>query len=344
MGYLQLEVNEYNAYYWFLQCYHIEPTYIENLLDMLKILFDNEHFISIQKINDDNNNILYTSNDIRINVLTAAYEAKMKRFSNAFELYKKIIDNKNIELEPNLKINCYSNIGIICNDLGMVDEGIKYFEYAVDIYRTHQQINTYNPYPNLFLTYDYTYQDVGYVYSKYLQFDKLQLKTNNYHFKPDKQNAKIKIGYISGDFNDSSVSNFIHPILQYNDPLFEVHCFSIALKYKKIPYDHIINHTISNQYSIQQFADYIYTQRIDILIDLAGHTYPNRIEVFCLNPAPIQVTYLGFPNTTGLSSIKYRITDNVADHPDSKQQYSETLYKLPKCFLLYNYPHLSVKK
>ena len=68
---------------------------------------------------------------------------------------------------------------------------------------------------------------------------------------------------------------------------------------------------------------------------MVGHTFPNRIEVFGLNPAPIQMTYLGFPNTTGLSSMKYRITDSIADHSDSLQKYSEKLYKLPKCFLLF---------
>lgn len=337
MGYLQLEVNIYNAYYWFFQCYKIEPTYIENLLDMLKILFDNDHFTYIQKINDDNNNILYTSPDIRIMVFIAAYESKLKRYSNAVELYKKIIHNKNIKLEQDLEIRCYSNIGIISNDLGNQYAAIKYLEYATDMISQHINKESVITFSNLFTSYDYMYQDIEHVYSKFLKFDKLLLKTNNYDFKSHKQNTKIKIGYLSGDFNGHAVSNFIHPILQYNDPFFEVHCFSLSLKYKKILYDHIINHNISNLHSMQTLADYIYTQKIDILIDLAGHTQPNRIEVFGLNPAPIQITYLGFPNTTGLSSIKYRITDNVANPPDSKQRYSETLYKLPKCFLLYNY-------
>ncbi len=340
MGYLQLYVNIYNAYYWFYQCYKIEPTYIENLLDMLKILFDNEHFTYIQKINDDNRNILYTSTDTRIMVFIAAYESKMKRFSNSIELYKRIINNKNIELEDDLKIKCYSNMGIISNDLGIQHTAIKYLEYATSMIRKETQyINkeTVITFSNLFTSYDYMYQDIEHVYSNFLNFDKLSLKTNNYDFKSHKQNTKIKIGYVSGDFNGHAVSNFIHPILQYNHRLFEVHCFSISLKYQKIPYDHIINHNVLNINSIQKLADYIYTQKIDILIDLVGHTQPNRIEVFSLNPAPIQITYLGFPNTTGLSSIKYRITDNIANHPDSKQPYSETLYKLPKCFLLYNY-------
>lgn len=342
MGYLQLEVNVYNAYYWFFQCYKIEPNYIENILDMLKILFDNNHFTYIQKIIDDNQQLLYTSSDVRIGIFIAAYEAKMKRYSNATELYKKLINNKNIENNNDLQIKCYSNIGIISNDLGNQSEAIKYLEHAIyltykyNIVLNKETLITFN---NLFLSYDYMYQDAEHVYSNYLKFDKLLLKQNTYDFKFHKKNTKIKIGYLSGDLNGHSVSRFIHPILQHNDPLFEVHCFSISSKYTKIQYSHIINHNVFNLNSIQKLADYIYTQRIDILIDLIGHTQPNRMEVFRLNPAPIQITYLGFPNTTGLSSIKYRITDNIADNPDSKQRYSETLYKLPKCFLLYCYEY-----
>merc|ERR1712137_16871 len=54
--------------------------------------------------------------------------------------------------------------------------------------------------------------------------------------------------------------------------------------------------------------------------------------------APIQITYLGYPNTTGLSRIDYRITDAIADPQDTKQQYTEELIRLPRCFLTYTPP------
>jgi predicted O-linked N-acetylglucosamine transferase (SPINDLY family) len=82
-------------------------------------------------------------------------------------------------------------------------------------------------------------------------------------------------------------------------------------------------------------AKFIYGKGIDILIDLAGHTTNNRLDVFALTPAPIQMTYLGYPGSTGLSSVQYRITDSIADSPNTKQYYSEHLYRMPKCFLLY---------
>nr|MCS5623220.1 hypothetical protein [Candidatus Neomarinimicrobiota bacterium] len=75
---------------------------------------------------------------------------------------------------------------------------------------------------------------------------------------------------------------------------------------------------------------------IDILVDLSGHTEKNRLTMFTYRPAPIQVTWLGYPNTTGLSSIDYRFTDDISD-PIGKADklHSEKLVRLPKGFLCY---------
>jgi predicted O-linked N-acetylglucosamine transferase (SPINDLY family) len=72
------------------------------------------------------------------------------------------------------------------------------------------------------------------------------------------------------------------------------------------------------------------------LIDLDGNTANNSLAAFALRPAPIQMTYLGYPNTTGLKTIQYRITDSVADNISTKQMYSEELVRLPTCFLCYD--------
>jgi hypothetical protein len=80
---------------------------------------------------------------------------------------------------------------------------------------------------------------------------------------------------------------------------------------------------------------YNYPIKIDILFDLNGHTENSRLDIFSLNPAPIQISYLGYPNTTGLKSIRYRIVDSTTDPVSSTQKCSETLIRLPKCFLLH---------
>ena len=334
MGYLHLNREPYTAFYWFKQCYKINPLYIENLLDMFKFLFDRDHFSHMKKINDDTNNIMYESSDLRMRLIAASYVTKMKQFNRSIKMYHKLLEEPALSIQH--QIICNSNIGITYNDISNGEKANYHLETAIDLFINHKyQVDKsiFVTFSNLFMSYDYTYNDVNRVYSKYSQFDQLLIKNNNYDFQNHKQNAKIKVGYLSGDFNGHAVSNFIQPILANHTGLFEIHCFSFALVYEPMQYN-TINHHVLNL-NTRELGNYIYGQKIDILIDLVGHTSPNRIEVFALNPAPIQITYLGFPNTTGLSSMKYRITDSISDHSDSLQKYSEKLYKLPKCFLLF---------
>jgi protein O-GlcNAc transferase len=85
-------------------------------------------------------------------------------------------------------------------------------------------------------------------------------------------------------------------------------------------------------------ADLVREDQIDILVELTGHTAGNRLDVMALKPAPVQVTWIGYPNSTGLPSIDYRLTDSVADPADTSQTFVEQLYRLPHCFLCYTPP------
>jgi predicted O-linked N-acetylglucosamine transferase (SPINDLY family) len=90
--------------------------------------------------------------------------------------------------------------------------------------------------------------------------------------------------------------------------------------------------------SDQMLAERIREDRIDILVDLAGFTRDSRLLAFTARPAPIQMTYIGYPNTTGLPAIDYRITDWIADPEGVDDDYTETLIRLPGCFLNYAIP------
>lgn len=94
----------------------------------------------------------------------------------------------------------------------------------------------------------------------------------------------------------------------------------------------------------KEVATMIFEDQIDILVELTGHTAGNRLDVVALKPAPIQITYLGYPNTTGLTTVDYRLTDAHADpntsnfHDNNSQKFTETLIRLPYCFLTYTPP------
>src|SRR5207249_3861843 len=90
--------------------------------------------------------------------------------------------------------------------------------------------------------------------------------------------------------------------------------------------------------SDDQLAQRIRDDRIDILIDLAGHTAGNRLLAFARKPAPVQVSWLGFGYTTGLTAMDYFIGDAVFTPPGSEALFSETLYRLPHTTWVYQPP------
>lgn len=153
---------------------------------------------------------------------------------------------------------------------------------------------------------------------------------------------RLKIGYVSSDFRTHSVSYFFEPLLQAHDKdVVEVYCYSggqrpdattVRLQALAHAWRDIGAMTDA------QAAEQIYADGIDILVDLNGHTAQNRLRVFAHKPAPIQVTYLGYPDTTGLRTMDYRITDAWSDPPGDEVYYTEKLIRLEGCFLCYRPP------
>lgn len=127
----------------------------------------------------------------------------------------------------------------------------------------------------------------------------------------------LRIGYVSPDFRKHAVARFFEPILTHQD-----HAQFASYLYGEVPgIDEVCRRfqglsqgwASSVGLDARQLAERIRADRIDILVDLAGHTRRNRLDVFALRSAPVQVTYLGYSNTTGLDTIQYRISDSVLD-------------------------------
>jgi predicted O-linked N-acetylglucosamine transferase (SPINDLY family) len=154
---------------------------------------------------------------------------------------------------------------------------------------------------------------------------------------------RLKIGYVSADFYRHSVSSFIEPILAGHDRgRFEIFCYSDVLKpdettarLQALP----VNWRPITGIGQDRAAEIITNDEIDILVDLGGHTKRNRMLLFARKPSPIQATYLGYPNTTGLSQMDYRFTDAYADPAgESDRWHTEKLIRLPHGFLCYHAP------
>jgi predicted O-linked N-acetylglucosamine transferase (SPINDLY family) len=153
-------------------------------------------------------------------------------------------------------------------------------------------------------------------------------------------NRRLRIGYVSPDFRRHSVAYFLAPLLEAHDrQAVEIFCYAEVSE----P-DHVTSHLngladhwlVTVGLSDKSLADRIQADGIDILVDLAGHSPNNRLRVFTHKPAPVQVTWLGYPNTTGLAAMDYRLVDAVTDPIGEADGWaSETLFRLEGGFLCY---------
>lgn len=154
---------------------------------------------------------------------------------------------------------------------------------------------------------------------------------------------KLRVGYISRDFCRHSVGYFIEPILEHHDrSRFEIFCYSnlfqgdaVTERFKELADGWREIAFLSDEDVCRRIED----DAIDILVDLSGQTSGYRPLVMARKPAPVQVNYIGYPATTGLRAIDYRIVDEITDPPgDADRFHSESLYRLRRCFLAYRPP------
>lgn len=221
---------------------------------------------------------------------------------------------------------------------GQVQEGINLFRRAIEADPANAAVHS----NLLFYLHHQAELDPCQLFEEHRRWGRLHAPASLARVSHDNNHdpeRRLRVGYISPDFRVHPVAYFIEPLLDgHNHDAVEVYGYSnVAYPDKvteqlKTDFDSYRNIRGLDDKTV---VDMIQQDKIDILVELSGHTADNRLLVMAHKPAPIQVTYLGSPDTTGIEAIDYRFTDVLADPPESQQFYTEELFFLSDGFLCY---------
>ena len=254
---------------------------------------------------------------------------KLRDAENAF--------NQALILDPSY-VTALFNLGNVMNDQWRLAEALDYYRQAIELDPSYQ-----SAWHNLLmgLLYDpkETEQTIFVAHrewaAQYSKFEKTKVIKNE---RPRHQ--RLRIGYLSPDFKNHSCASFLRPLfIKHNRQNFEIYGYANVLRADKITgwfksrSDHWRDVSKMND---DELVGCIQQDQIDILVDLAGHSANNRLSVFAMKPAQIQLSWLGYPGTTGLSQVNYRLTDFIADPEGSADRHhSEALIRLEGGFHCY---------
>lgn len=273
-----------------------------------------------------------------------------------------------LSLKPDYA-EAHNNLGIACFELGQAEEAVARYRQAISIKpdyheafnnlgnvllnclsRPGEALNCYRQ--ALTLRPDYALAcDNMLLASNYLadwtaeavhalhrshgeQFEAAHRNSWSQHDNDRDGERRLKVGYVSADFRLHPVAFFMEPILAHHDKRqVEVHCYYNQSVHDDVT-ERLTHHadywTACGGMTDAELAERMRADRIDILVDLAGRTAGNRLGVFARKPAPVQVTYLGYVATTGLSAVDYRLSHIDADPPVNDACNSERLYRMPR--------------
>jgi len=235
----------------------------------------------------------------------------------------------------------YLNLANACKNQGRLDEALACYRRCVALQPDNPVFHSYLLYA-LHFHPDLSPQTIFEEHQQWARQHALPIAGLPFPFLGERTaDRQLRIGYVSSDFRTHVMGHYSEAVLRVHDrEAFEVFCYasiawpddqtrrieSLADGWRSVA-----------ELSDAQAAELIHRDRIDILVDLVGHTGGNRLLIFARRPAPIQVTHFGYQATTGLPQMDYRLTDAWSDPPGMTERYhSEQLVRLPE--LLWCYP------
>lgn len=223
---------------------------------------------------------------------------------------------KAIQLQPDFHL-AHNNLGSALCELGRAREAADCFRRSIELKPSYHAA-----FSNLLFALNYLGDtDRAALFAEHRRFDQLHCEPLQPLIQPHTNRRDpertLRIGFVSGDLREHPVASFIEPVFARSTKAdFEIYCYS------NHPTPDAVTARLRGQvdhwrevagWEDDALADAIRHDAIDILVDLSGHTARNRLLVFARKPAPIQVSMIGYMQTTGLSAMDYRITDERLD-------------------------------
>lgn len=250
-----------------------------------------------------------------------------------------------LEIKPDL-VEAHINLGNILKDLSQLEGAVTSYRRALEI-----KPDSADAHSNLLFILNYT---DGLVPSNYLeqahQYGRIVAAKAGARFSAWRCAARpvrLRVGLVSGDLRNHSVGYFLEGLLSHIDPArIELIAYPTYHKEDELtarirPYFSEWKPLIGK--SDEAAARLIHADGVHVLLDISGHTAHNRLPVFAWKPAPVQVTWLGLPNTTGVSEMDYILGDLQAIPPEHEHHFSETVWRLPDSYLCFSAPAYPVK-
>ena len=265
------------------------------------------------------------------NSLGNAYAAKA-RLDDALAAYRRAL-----ALQPDF-VEARNNLGIALKNVGSLDEAVACYREALALAPASASFHS-----NLIFTLAYhPAYDAATIAAEQRQWNQrhaMPLATHpRAHDNTPEPERRLRLGYVSPDFHAHAAACYLVPLLEsHNHHDFEIHCYSSVSRPDAIT--RRLAQAADHWYDVRAFddeklAEQIRRDRTDILVDLSLHMGQNRLLLFARKPAPVQVTWLAYPGSTGLDAIDYRMTDPHLDPPGLFDQLCSENLRAPAGFLL----------
>ena len=262
------------------------------------------------------------------------------KYNESIERYKQAI-----KIKPDYA-DAYTNLGYVLRHVGKLEEAIENYQKAINF-----KPNFIEAYSNIFFTLFYfTKDDPKYYLSQAKKFRSYLKPIDNnlllkYQF--NKTPKKLKIGFVSGDFKQHPVGFFLLDFLKHlKNKELELFAYSNSNQEDELSIKLKANFT--NWYKIADQNDITVVNQIrkdgiHILIDLSGHSSKNRLPIFINKPAPIQMSWAGYPASTGIPEVDYLIGDSFVTPQNENLHFTEKIIRLPNIWVCFSAPDFDIK-